>query len=84
MTLARNILVVLAFAWVVRALLDARQVTWPRLVLAVLGGTAVGATVATLLVIDLTAPLDGQLEIVAFEGHSGRGRSRVCPVGIGR
>lgn len=69
MALARNILLVVAFAWVVRALLDARQVTWPRLLLAVVAGTAVGATIAALLVIDITAPIEDQLP--AFDERRG-------------
>ncbi len=65
MGLVSNLVVVLLFAWVVRALLGARQVTWGRLVAAVLLGTAGGAAVAALLVIDVTAPIEGQL--AAFE-----------------
>jgi len=67
MGLLSNLVVVLLFAWVVRALLGARQVTWGRLVAAVLLGAAVGAAVAALLVIDVTAPIEGQL--AAFEAE---------------
>ena len=61
MGLLSNLIVVLLFAWVVRALLGARQVTWGRLVAAALLGMAVGAAAAGLLVIDVTAPIEGQL-----------------------
>lgn len=67
MALLSNLLIVLLFAWVVRALLGARQVTWGRLVLAVLLGMAVGAAVAALLVIDLSAPIEGQ--VASFEAQ---------------
>lgn len=67
MGLLSNLLVVLLFAWVVRALLGARQVTWSRLIAAVLLGATVGAMVAALLVIDLGAPIEGQL--AAFEAQ---------------
>jgi ubiquinone biosynthesis protein len=58
MGLLTNVVVVLLFAWVVRALLGAREVTWPRLVAAVLLGTAVGATAAAALLVDVTLPVD--------------------------
>jgi ubiquinone biosynthesis protein len=58
-----NLVLVLILAWVVRALLAAREVTWLRLVLAVLVGSAVGATVAALLVIDLTLPIEQQVAV---------------------
>lgn len=67
MELVSNLVVVLLFAWVVRALLGARQVTWGRLLLAVLLGSVAGLLVAALLVLDLTAPLEGQME--AFEAQ---------------
>ncbi len=50
-----NLLVMLVFAWVVRGLLSARALTWPRTLLAVVIGTVVGATLAGLLLIDVTA-----------------------------
>jgi ubiquinone biosynthesis protein len=53
MGLLGNLLVVLLFAWVVRGLLGARELTWPRMLLAVLVGTALGGTLAALLLIDL-------------------------------
>jgi ubiquinone biosynthesis protein len=56
-----NLVLVLVFAWVVRALLGTREVTWPRLVLAVLVGTAAGAAAAYVLLIDVTAPLEEQI-----------------------
>jgi ubiquinone biosynthesis protein len=60
-SLVLNVGLVLLFAWVVRALLGTREVTWPRLIGAVLIGTALGATVAALLLVDVGAPLDQQL-----------------------
>lgn len=69
MGLLSNLVVVLLAAWIVRALLGARQVTWGRLVVAVLVGAALGAAVAALLVIDITAPLEGQ--VTAFEAQRG-------------
>jgi ubiquinone biosynthesis protein len=62
-SLLTNIVLVLLFAWVVRALLGAREVTWPRLVGAVLIGTALGATVAALLLVDVSAPVEEQLRV---------------------
>ncbi|HSK24571.1 MAG TPA: AarF/UbiB family protein [Egicoccus sp.] len=56
MSLLGNLALVVVFAWVVRRLLAAREVTWPRLVLAVLVGSALGATVAGVLLIDVTDP----------------------------
>lgn len=61
MELVGNLVIVLLFAWVVRALLGARQVTWARLILAVVLGAALGATVAALLIIDLSVPLEESL-----------------------
>ena len=58
-----NLVLVLALAWVVRALLAAREVTWPRLLLAVLVGTVIGASVAALLIIDPTDPIDVQISV---------------------
>lgn len=49
-----NLVLMLAFAWIVRGLLSARELTWPRTLLAVMIGTVVGATLAGLLVIDIT------------------------------
>jgi ubiquinone biosynthesis protein len=60
-----NVTIVLIFAWVVRGLLGTREVTWPRLVLAVLAGIAFGATAAGLLIIDVSAPIEQQF--TAFE-----------------
>ncbi len=61
MALLGNLAVVLLFAWVVRALLGTREVTWPRLIVAVLIGSIVGATVAFVLAVDITSPLDEQI-----------------------
>ena len=47
-----NLALMLVFAWIVRGLLSAREVTWPRTLMAVIVGSLVGATVAGLLVID--------------------------------
>jgi ubiquinone biosynthesis protein len=52
MGLLGNLALVLLFAWVVRGLLGARSVTWPRLLLAVVVGSLLGATLAGLLLID--------------------------------
>lgn len=60
-----NGLLALAFAWAVRGLLGTREVTWSRLILAVLAGTVVGATVAAVMLVDVTAPTDAM--IGAFE-----------------
>jgi ubiquinone biosynthesis protein len=56
--LLTNLFVLLAFAWVVRALLGAREVTWPRLLLAAVIGTVVGATIAAVVLVDVTGPVD--------------------------
>jgi ubiquinone biosynthesis protein len=58
--LLANAVLVLGFAWLVRSLLGAREVTWPRLLLSVIVGVLVGATLAGLLIIDLGAPLPEQ------------------------
>jgi ubiquinone biosynthesis protein len=60
MGLVANVMLVVVFAWIVRGLLGAREVTWSRLVLAVLVGSALGAVVAGLLIIDVGAPLEEQ------------------------
>jgi ubiquinone biosynthesis protein len=62
-----NLVVLLVFAWVVRALLGAREVTWPRLLLAAVVGTAVGMTVAAVLIVDVSAPADQLAR--EFEAH---------------
>lgn len=49
-----NVLLVLVFAWVVRGPLGAREVTWPRMLAAVLIGLGLGGSVAALLLIDPT------------------------------
>jgi ubiquinone biosynthesis protein len=51
-----NLVLLLVLAWVVRGLLSTREITWPRLLLAVLVGALVGATVAAVLLIDVTDP----------------------------
>jgi len=65
MGLVSNVVLVVGFAWVVRSLLGAREVTWPRLLLAAIAGIVIGATVAGLLLIDVGAPIEQQL--TAFE-----------------
>jgi len=75
-----NLLVVLLFAWAARALLGTREVTWPRLIVAVLVGTAIGASVAFILVVDVTAPIDEQ--IAAFETAGGELRFLALPFQI--
>jgi ubiquinone biosynthesis protein len=75
--LVGNLVIVLLFAWVVRALLGARQVTWGRLLLAVLLGGAVGAAVAALLIVDLSAPVDQW--VAAFEAEREGFRSLALP-----
>ncbi len=62
MQLLTNLVVIVLVAWLVRAVLGAREVTWPRLILAVVIGAVVGATLAALLVVDITAPMEGQVE----------------------
>ncbi len=61
MGLVGNVALVVGFAWVVRSLLGAREVTWPRLLLAAIVGIVVGATAAGLLIIDVGAPSEQQL-----------------------
>jgi len=61
-----SVAVVLGFAWVARALLDARELTWKRLALAALAGIAVGDLVAVLLVVrDLSELPDLRIEDLA-------------------
>ena len=49
-----NLVVLVAFALAVKGLLAAREVTWTRLLLAVVGGYVVGAGVGILLLVDVT------------------------------
>jgi ubiquinone biosynthesis protein len=49
-----NLVVLAAFALVVKGLLAAREVTWTRLLLAVAGGFVVGGGVGMLLLVDVT------------------------------
>jgi ubiquinone biosynthesis protein len=51
-----NLVVVLVFAWVVRALLATREITWPRLLVAVVLGASSGAALAAVLLVDVTDP----------------------------
>ncbi len=74
MDLLANLALLLGFAWLVRGLLSAREVTWPRTLLAVVVGTLLGATLAGLLLVspaDLVGadPVDfpqGELLLVAL------------------
>lgn len=52
MGILSSLLILFLFAWVARALLDARQLTWRRLLLAALAGLSVGGLAAALLVLD--------------------------------
>lgn len=52
MGIVSSLLLLFAFAWVARALLDARQLTWRRLLLAAFVGLSVGGLAAALLVFD--------------------------------
>ncbi|HSJ28185.1 MAG TPA: AarF/UbiB family protein [Acidimicrobiia bacterium] len=47
-----NLVVLFAFAWVARGLLDARELTWRRLLVAALAGLALGDSFAVFLVVD--------------------------------
>ena len=51
MGLLANLALLLGFAWLVRGLLSAREVTWPRTLLAVVVGTLAGASLAALLLV---------------------------------
>jgi ubiquinone biosynthesis protein len=68
MGLIGNLALVVGFAWVVRGLLGTRSVTWPRLLLAVVVGSLLGATLAGLLLIDATDLADPtRLDVTAGE-----------------
>lgn len=54
MTLLANLAVLVVFALVVRGMLAAREVTWTRLALAVVGGYVLGGGVGVLLLVDIT------------------------------
>lgn len=56
--LLANLAVLVVFAWGVRGLLGAREVTWPRMALAVLAGQAAGGSIAAFLVLDFDALRD--------------------------
>lgn len=61
--------VLLVFAWVARALLDARGLTWRRLMLASFAGFILGDVVAAFLVIDDLTDLQ-ELDLVDLRGIS--------------
>ncbi len=65
MALLGNLAILLVFAWAVRGLLGAREVTWGRTLTAAVVGALVGATLAGLLVIDPTELADGTTEAEA-------------------
>jgi ubiquinone biosynthesis protein len=68
MGLIGNLALLLVFAWVVRGLLGATAVTWPRTLLAVVIGSLLGATLAGLLLIDTADLADaGELAVTAEE-----------------
>lgn len=50
-----NLVFVLVFAWLVRGLLGAREITWPRLLVAAVIGHLAGGTIAALLLVDVRA-----------------------------
>ncbi len=54
MALLGNLALVAVFAWVVRGLLGARELTWRRMVAAVVVGFTVGATLAGLVLVDVS------------------------------
>lgn len=55
MGLIGNLVLVVLFAWVARGLLAARELTWRRMLVAVVVGYLLGAGLAGLLLIDVTA-----------------------------
>jgi len=69
-SLLASLVVILLFAWVARALLDARELTWRRLIVAALVGVGLGSAVAAFLLLDSIADarnLDGgELTLVAL------------------
>lgn len=54
LNLLANLVVLALFALAVRGVLAAREVTWPRMILAVLGGYVVGGGVGVLLLVDVS------------------------------
>ena len=70
MGILSSLLILFAFAWVARALLDARQLTWRRLLLAALAGLSVGGLAAALLVFerleDIGRPEAAEFNLVAI------------------
>jgi hypothetical protein len=54
LNLLANLVVLALFALAVRGFLAAREVTWPRMILAVLGGYVVGGGVGVLLLVDVS------------------------------
>ena len=57
LSLLGNLAVLFAFAWAARGLLDARELTWRRLLLAAVAGLALGDSFAVFLVVDDLAGL---------------------------
>lgn len=70
LTLLGSLIFVLAFAWVARSFLDARELTWRRLLLAGFAGTITGLAVAAFLLIDSVEEAAdiqvGELTVVAL------------------
>ena len=50
-SLLASLVVILLFAWVARALLDARELTWRRLIVAAFVGVGLGSAVAAFLLL---------------------------------
>lgn len=51
-SLLGNLAVLLGFAWAARGLLDARELTWRRLLIAAVAGLALGDSIVVLLIVD--------------------------------
>lgn len=64
-----SLAVLFAFAWVARALLDARELTWKRLMVAALIGISGGSTAAVFLVIEEMSDIQS-LEVAEFTAIS--------------
>lgn len=69
MNLLSSFIVLFALAWLVRALIGARELTWPRILLATAVGWAVGDFIALTMVTDLENVADvdyDQIAAIAF------------------
>lgn len=67
LSLPGNLMVLFGFAWAARGLLDARELTWRRLLLAALVGLALGDSFAVLLVVDDLSALQS-LDVAEISG----------------